>query len=319
MINGLRRCAPAGTNRLESASGSANSVSAGVISRPAVSLAAKIHRVLEGAPDAGRVGRFITTGLFTLIALNVVAAVLDTMPEVDESLGALLDDFEFFSVAVFTLEYVTRVWVSTSDLRYRGPLLGRLRYMVTPMAIVDLLAIAPALIGLLGLDMRHLRGLRLFRLLRAAKLVRYSRSLKLIGRVLIKRRGELIGTCALMVTLLLMGSTLLYWAERDAQPDAFSSIPAAMWWAAATLTTVGYGDMTPITPIGRVLGAFVAVFGIGLFALPTGVLGAAFVEEIRGETSTCPHCGRILHQAARPSQEDAALPLAHDTRDHDAA
>jgi voltage-gated potassium channel len=284
-----------------------------------VSLAAKIHRLLEDAPDAGRTGRIVNTGLFTLIALNVLAAVVDTVPEVDESLGAALDDFEVFSVAVFTVEYVTRVWVSAADPRSRGPVLGRLRYMATPMAIVDLVAILPALVGFLGLDMRHLRGLRLFRLLRAAKLVRYSRSLKLIGRVLIKRRGELVGKCALMVTLLLMGSTLLYWAERDAQPEAFSSIPAAMWWAAATLTTVGYGDMTPVTPIGRVLGAFVAVFGIGLFALPTGVLGAAFVEEIRGETSTCPHCGKALHEPARPSEEDSALPAADDARDHDAA
>jgi voltage-gated potassium channel len=283
----------------------------------------KIHRILEGAPDAGGIGRVVNAGLFTLIALNVFAAVVDTMPAVDASFGRELDVFEIFSVAVFGVEYVVRVWVSTADPRTRGPVLGRLRYMASPMAIVDLVAILPALVGFFGLDMRHLRGLRLFRLLRAGKLVRYSRSLRLIGRVLRKRRGELVGTGALMFALLLIGSTLLYWAERDAQPDAFSSIPAAMWWAIATLTTVGYGDMTPITPIGRLLGACVAVFGIGLVALPTGVLGAAFVEEIRGESSsTCPHCGKNLHEPGGPSHEgheDDPLRADDAVRDHDAA
>jgi voltage-gated potassium channel len=283
-----------------------------------MSLKAKTHAILEGAPAAGAKGSVVNNGLFALIALNVAAAIVDTMAVVQARFGDALRIFELVSVTVFGVEYVARVWASTCDERYPSPLMGRLRFMASPMAIIDLVAILPALLGFLGIDLRQLRALRLFRLLRAGKLVRYSRSLQLIGRVLKKRRGELVGTCVLMFALLIFGSTLLYWAERDAQPEAFESIPATMWWAVATLTTVGYGDITPITPLGKFFGAFVAIFGIGLFALPTGVLGAAFVEEMRrDESDVCPHCGK---NPAEPvdgwPSEDMDVRAS---RDHDAA
>src|SRR5688572_7999302 len=159
------------------------------------------------------------------------------------------------------------------------------------MAIVDLLAVAPFYLAFIHLDLRVLRALRLFRVL---KLTRYSRSLQMLASVLRAKRGELAVTLFAIVLALLMASSLIYYVERDHQPDKFESIPAAMWWGVATLSTVGYGDVYPITALGKLIGALVALLGIGLFALPAGILGSGFIEEIqRSRTKAiCPHCGR---------------------------
>jgi voltage-gated potassium channel len=166
------------------------------------------------------------------------------------------------------------------------------------MAIVDLLAILPFYAPMVvRLDLRFLRALRLIRILRLLKLGRYSQAMQTIARVVVAKKEELLVTAFVVFILLLLGSAGLYYAEHDAQPEAVPSIPAAMWWGVVTLSTVGYGDIVPVTPAGRFLGAVVALLGIGMFALPTGILGAAFVEEVRrrrAATRVCPHCGRSL-------------------------
>jgi voltage-gated potassium channel len=256
---------------------------------------ARAHRILEVAAADDATSRAFDVSLMCLIVANLVAAILETVPSLHAEYRRGFELFELASVAVFSLEYAARVWSCTVVPKYGHPVTGRLRFMATPMSLVDLAAILPFYLPFLGFDLRQLRVLRLFRLLRAAKFARYSHSLQLILRVAVKRRGELAGTGALMLMLLVCASTLLYFAEREAQPDAFSSIPAAMWWAITTLTTVGYGDVTPVTTLGRSFAALVAILGIGLFALPTGVLGAAFVEEMRHEApQRCPHCGKRI-------------------------
>ena len=237
--------------------------------------------------------------LLGFILANAAAIVLASVRSFGQRYGAFFTGFEYFSVAVFTVEYLLRLWSCAEDPRYRDPLRGRLRYMLSPMAIVDLLAVLPFYIAAGGADLRMLRILRVFRLLRLVKIARYSKALQVFGRVLVHTWGQLVFSLVLLAVLLLLASSLIYMAEQDAQPEAFSSIPAAMWWAIATLTTVGYGDIYPVTPLGKFLGSVIAVFGIGMFALPAGVLGAAFLEEIQAmnKTTVCPHCGRRADEA----------------------
>jgi voltage-gated potassium channel len=182
--------------------------------------------------------------------------------------------------------------------RYHRPILGRLRYMLSPLAIIDLLAIVPFYLRVwltVGrFDLRALRTVRLLWLFRIVKLTRYSRALNLIGRVIKDRRAELAVAVSAMVIVMVLSSVLLYYVEQPAQPEAFGTIPDAMWWAVMTLTTVGYGDVVPVTPIGRFLGGLVAMLGIAMFALPTSILGAGLVEHHKKTIRHCPHCGEKL-------------------------
>jgi voltage-gated potassium channel len=155
--------------------------------------------------------------------------------------------------------------------------------------VIDLVAIVPFFFGAV-LDLRFLRALRLLRFLRLFKLARYSDSIQLFVRVLRLKREELVITSVVGTIILLMASSLMYFAERSAQPEVFSSIPATLWWGVITLTTVGYGDVTPVTPVGQLLGAMIAITGIGLFALPASILASGFIEAARGKISYCPHC-----------------------------
>lgn len=255
---------------------------------------ARAWKILEVAASDDGASRGFDVFILLLITLNVLAVVLETVRPLHQQFAHVFTFFETFSVAVFSVEYVLRLWACTADPRFAPPIQGRLRFAFTPMALVDLLAIVPAFLPFLGFDLRQLRALRLLRLLRVAKLGRYSRSIQLIGKVIVKRRGELVSTIVVMALLLILSSSALYFAEHQAQPETFSSIPAAMWWSIATLTTVGYGDVYPVTALGKCLAALAAIFGIGLFALPTGVLGAAFTDELSRadpEPVRCPHCG----------------------------
>jgi voltage-gated potassium channel len=176
--------------------------------------------------------------------------------------------------------------------------------MLTPLALIDLLAIIPFYLPLLSPQMRVGRALRLFRLFRVLKLNRYTDSLTIVVQVLRLKQEELILSLFVLSILLAIASSLIYFAEHQAQPDAFSSIPEAMWWGTITLTTVGYGDVYPVTLIGRILGAILAILGIGLFALPAGILASGFAEELQvrksrqqpEQTRICPHCGEIIRK-----------------------
>ena len=173
---------------------------------------------------------------------------------------------------------------------------GRLRFVVTPMAIIDLLAILPFYLYFLPVDLRFVRAFRLVRVVRIAKVARYIAALTLFSKVLRNKREELILTSVAALVVIVVASCLMHFAESEIQPQAFPDIPRTMWWAVATLTTVGYGDVYPVTDLGKVLAAVVALAGIGLVALPTGILGSGFVEEIekRRGSARCPHCGGEL-------------------------
>ncbi len=240
----------------------------------------RVQEILETAQEDDRASRAFDIFIITLISLNVVAVVLETVAGIRESAGAFFFWFETVSIAVFTFEYVLRIWSCTVVSGHASPLVGRVRYALRPMLLIDLLAIAPAYLTMLPIDLRFLRALRVLRVFRLLKLHRYSVALQTLSRVLVGKKEELVITLFTLLLLLLISSSLMYYAEHDAQPNVFTSIPAAMWWGVATLATVGYGDVYPITPLGKLLAGVVAVLGIGMFALPAGILGGAFVEQL---------------------------------------
>lgn len=253
--------------------------------------------IVEVAKAGHAASRVFDISILVLIFLNVVAVIIGSVQSVQQRWGSFLNVFEAISVAVFTVEYIARLWSCTTDPQFSGRFRGRIRLALRAMSIIDLLAILPFYLPFLGIDLRSLRVLRLLRVLRVAKVGRYYSSLNLIKHVFQSKKEELVLTSALMGLLLVVSSSLLYYCENGVQPDAFSSIPATMWWSVATLTTVGYGDMYPVTLMGKFCASVIAILGIGMFALPTGILGAGFVEAIQKHKEpkeVCPHCGGEL-------------------------
>jgi voltage-gated potassium channel len=258
----------------------------------------RVYHALEVEEDDIGLDRAINIGLMTLIIVNVAAVILETVPEFHSRFDLAFDALEAVSVGIFTLEYALRVWSCVEHPTNRGGFRGRMRFMITPLALVDLAAVVPAYLpGDPFLDLRYARIVRLIRMLRLLKLGRYSRTVRTFARVAKARSADLGLIFVFLILLLVLASSSMFFVEHRAQPDVFTSIPASMWWAIETLTTVGYGDMVPITPMGKLLGALIAVIGIGFFALPTGVLAASFAEELthsRLAKATCPHCGEPL-------------------------
>lgn len=241
-----------------------------------------------------RESRLFDYFIAALILANVAAVVLETVDSIHVQYGEALRVFEIVSVAVFTLEYVLRLWSCTSNPRYADPLVGRLRYAVTPMLLLDLAAVLPVYLGFfLALDLRFVRVLRL---LRMAKLTRHSRALLILGKVFRAKASELgLALFVLLITLVFVSSAM-YFLENAAQPHKFGSIPQSMWWGIVTLATVGYGDTYPITAWGRIFGGVFITLGIMVYALPVAILASGYTDVVKAEASggapPCPHCGK---------------------------
>jgi voltage-gated potassium channel len=219
--------------------------------------------------------------LAVLIVVNVIAVVLETVEPIRNRYSTAFSVVEHVATVFFSVEYVLRLW-TVVDLRggqFAHPLWGRLRYMRSFFAVIDLVAVLPALLGLLGAD--DLRVLRVLRLLRMVKLTRHSRVFNLLWSVF-REEAPTIGALIFILTLTLtVSAALAYMVEGEEQPAIFSSIPAAMWWAIETLTTVGYGDMVPVTAVGKILGGIVSIVGIGTLALFSGVITVGFLDQLR--------------------------------------
>lgn len=213
-----------------------------------------------------------------LIFFNVLAVILESVASIHRQFAAEFFVFDVVSVAIFTVEYFARLWVSIEipAVRQRGPVVGRLMFATRFSMIVDLLAFAPSYLSIFMLTGADLRVLRVFRLLRFLKLVRYSPAMVTLGRALYEERRALIGALVLMIGTATFSGAIMHTIE----PQTFASIPDAMWWALETLTTVGYGDAVPVTPAGKIFGAVIMICGLGLFALPIGIVATAFVSEI---------------------------------------
>ena len=258
----------------------------------------RVFRLFE-VGQGDRLGRAVDAFIMSLIVANVLAVVLGTVDGVQTAYADALFYFELFSVAVFTVEYLARVALCTTQSAYAyHPVLGRLEFATRPYLLIDLLAILPFYVGFFIFDLRFLRALRLFRFFRLFKLTRYSASIRTFASVIRRKKEDLVVAITGTSILLLVSSSLMYFVEHGAQPEKFSSIPAALWWGVATLTTVGYGDVYPVTPLGKLLGALIAALGVGLFALPASILASGFIEDARRKVTRCPHCNERLDDEA---------------------
>jgi voltage-gated potassium channel len=291
-----------------------------------VSLRQRLATVFEDEEPRSAITRLFNLALALLIIANVCCVVLESVESVRRHFAFAFAAFEQAATAIFAVEYVLRVWVSV-DFRgatYRDPLWGRVRYMRSFFALVDLVAVLPAVLGFFGAA--DFRVLRLLRLLRMLKLVRHSTTFGLLFAVLREEAQSIASLIFVLLLTVTIAGSLMYMLEGEAQPEVFTSIPIAMWWAIETLTTVGYGDIVPVTAAGRILGGVVTITGIGTLALFSGLITVGFLEQLKryreqhprgtvanktltvvqsvgeldaGEAAAaCPHCGGTLLRPA---------------------
>lgn len=276
-------------------------------------------------PQAGQRGRgfglsqdkgsfLVEIGLVAVVTINSMSLILWTVPSFRAGYDIWFHVIEYVTVAVFVVEYVLRMWAAPEADPDGYAWRLRWRYVISPVALIDLAALAPSVLAAAlvlatggGFSLSFLLAVRL--LTRTVKLARYFPGGRRLGVVLRQRGSQLLATVAGLLVVLVTAASLMYFAEKGAQPDVFGSIPAAMWWAIVTLTTVGYGDLVPVTLAGRLLAAVIALLGIGLFALPAGIISAGMLEtemEDAGKDGSparltdgeiCPHCGQLIPRA----------------------
>lgn len=257
-----------------------------------------IYRIIGRAGEGDKQSKAFDIFIITLVTLNVIAIILDSFQDLSLRYSLAFRIFEIFSVSIFTVEYILRLWVCNVGKKYKGFFKGRIKYMFTPLALVDLMAILPFYIPMIiPIDLRFLKVLKLIRIFRLLKFGRYFETFHMLGRVIRKKKVELLITIFVVILLIIVSSGLIYELECEVQPESFSNIPRAMWWAVVTLTTVGNGDVYPITTLGKVLSAVVSFFGIALFAIPAGIISSGMISEIREKNKKdiiCPKCGRVV-------------------------
>ena len=224
--------------------------------------------------------------IIALVLISFLALALETEETIGPAWRQAIDIINYGIVIIFAIEYVVRVWVAGEDPRYRG-VMGRLRYMATPYAITDLVAFLPELLWILltpaGVGDDVLITLRVLRLARLVKLARFVPAFDVLGATVARAGTQLLTTLAMALALVYVSAVALYFIEGvgGQQQEGFASIPRALWWAIVTLTTVGYGDVYPVTALGRVFAAIISLAGIGVVALPAGVFASAFSDELR--------------------------------------
>ncbi len=259
----------------------------------------KVHILLHPELGDSKWDRILNTFILSLIILNVTAVILETVPSIHEPNKEFFHVFDTVSVIIFTIEYILRVWSCNHDPRYAHSFHGRLRYMLSPGALIDLVAILPFYIHVVvGLDLRVIRILRLLRFLRLFRLTAYMRSARIVLNVFKSRANQLQLSLVLIVIFVTLSGCIVYFVEHPAQPEVFTTIPNAIYWAVITVTSVGYGDIVPITTVGKIMTTTISILGLGVYALPAGIVTAGFLEEMRSHKKAknkyCPHCGEEL-------------------------
>ena len=265
----------------------------------------KVFEVIEPDKGASRLSGVFDWFITTLILASVVSVFVITF-DIPDWLNSFLSKFEVVAVAIFTVEYLLRIW--TADLLYKDktPFMARLKYVVSAMAIVDLVAILPFYLPMfLPTSVLGMRALRLVRLFRILKLNRYSDAMASIVRVIKEKQRELCGSFFFVALLMVISSLLMYAIEHDAQPQVFKNAFSGLWWAVATLTTVGYGDIYPVTVMGRIIGAFIAILGIAAVAIPTGIISSGLIESMSAKPD-----GESSPKDSHASAKDVAARLA---------
>lgn len=263
-----------------------------------------IFNILHSEKNQNKAAKIFDLFIIGLIIINLIMVIADTFTLPDK-LSNIMSYLETFSVIIFSIEYILRVW--TADLVYPDskPAKARIKYILSFMALIDLVAILPFYIPfLIKIDLRALRALRTVRLLRIFKMNRYTKALSTIADVFRRKASQLQSSVFVVSLLMIISSVLMYQAEHSAQPGVFKNAFSGIWWAVATFTTVGYGDIYPVTVTGKILSAIIAMLGIALVAVPTGIITAGFMEQMKEKDKSeeddvenfkfCPHCGKRI-------------------------
>lgn len=260
----------------------------------------RVYQLLEQPSRTDGLSRVVGIALITLILASVSAVALETVPELFARYRVEFRLFDLVVTLAFTVEYVARVWAAPEGASKETAWEARLRYLRSPMAVIDLVAILPFYLTLfIPLDFQLLRVLRL---LRIYKLTRYSPALSVLMGVIREEAATLLAAFSILTILLIFAAAGAYLVEHEAQPDAFGSVPAAMWWSMVTLTTVGYGDVTPITPMGRVFGGAITILGVGMAALPAGIIASGLADHLHRRRD-------LLREEFRCALEDGQIDL----------
>lgn len=261
----------------------------------------RIYNLIEKGSHGSRINLIFDYLIVSLIVFNVIAVALETLAGLPSKVVTSLRVFEAFSIAIFLLEFILRIYISDITHPSNNKFFSAFKFIFSIYGLIDLLAILPFFMPfIINVDLRFLRILRLIRFLRVLKISRYNSSLTLIRDVLREKKGEIGITFFIAMLLLLISGFIMYSVENPVQPEKFPNLFSALWWAVATLTTVGYGDIYPITPFGKVISSIVAFLGIGLIALPTGIISAGFIGKIsqlkNKKSKICPHCGKEIEE-----------------------
>ena len=261
----------------------------------------KIYQLVEKGSHGKKVNLVFDYFIMGLIILSLASIVFESINDLNPVLRKFLSGFDTLSVIIFSIEYLMRLYVADLTHPAKNKLRSIIKFVFSGYGLIDLLAILPFYLPMLiKTDLRFLRALRITRFLRILKVNRYTKSLNLIWLVLKEKRSELAVTGFVTILLLVIASFLMYNVEGDKQPEAFPNVLASFWWAVSTLTTVGYGDVYPITGLGKLISGIIALLGIGVVALPTGIIGSGFMDKLKGDKpnldNTCPHCGKKLEK-----------------------
>jgi voltage-gated potassium channel len=254
----------------------------------------KIYELVERGSFGKKHNLYFDYFIACLIILNVIAISIETLSYLDPVHLKCLKIFEVISLLIFTVEYVLRLYVADITFPSEKKIYSIIRFIVSPLGLVDLFAILPFYLPfIIPFDLRFLRLFRLLRFIRVFKIARYNKAMNLIVTVFKEKKTELGMTFFVAFIILIIASFLMYFIEGSVQPAKFDNIFSSFWWALATLTTVGYGDIYPITTMGKIIGAMVSLLGIGIVALPTGIISSGFVSKISRPKNikiVCPHC-----------------------------
>jgi voltage-gated potassium channel len=252
------------------------------------------HKLFVGTGNSGKFS-WVNLSLVVVILAAVAVSIAGTEPVVQENYHELIIGLEMMFGVIFSVEYLARLWSIADSERPGSAWQKRLRFVVSPLAIIDMVVIVTSLLPFFFADVAVLRLIRLLRIIALAKFTRFNHAIEEISLAVWGRRYELIVTISLAWVLILLSAVALFWAEHEAQPEEFGSVLRALWWAVITMTTVGYGDVTPITSLGKVLGGLTALCGVALVAMPAGIMAAAFTDTMQKKREEM----RKLHQMAR--------------------
>ena len=275
----------------------------------------RIYSIIHDDMSGSRVSGIVTIVIMSLIIINVLLVIIETFKGIPAAIIVCFHYIELVSVIIFTAEYILRLWTAVYIYPEISPFKARIKHALSFMAIIDILAILPFYLPFaFPINAVALRLLRLLRLVRIIKMNRYTVALSKIANVIRRKAPQLISSLVAVSLLMVLASLLVYSVEHDAQPDAFENAFSGLWWAMATLTTVGYGDIAPVTMLGKLFGMIIALMGIGLVAVPTGIISAGFIVGMEDEKKAavelaekqeeaisaedikhfCPYCGKKI-------------------------